>query len=155
MNCLSTWCQSPPKPPEIQCQLPVPEGPGKPALEQDAVLSLPGSPTLSAYLESHLHTSAPSQPIPRTPPCLKSLSFYLPFCLDEVLESAGARALPWCTSATFLCSSARSPSHHPPAAGRRQPADPSIGQMPRHLPGYYEHFSGSQPECLDLHIQWQ
>lgn len=147
-------------------------GQGRPPAEQDAVLGPPGFSHLSEFTLSlcHLHTSAPSQPIPRlranlvsvlqNSPCLQSLElFYLPFCLDEVfekvLEPRGAALVHLRYLSLLQCQVSGSTIHLLLAADN-QLSSLHLDKCPDiYRSDYDELLRKVSREGLDLHIEWQ
>ncbi|XP_032079417.1 uncharacterized protein LOC116512863 [Thamnophis elegans] len=147
-------------------------GQGRPPPEQEAVLTPPRFSHLTEFTLSlcHLHTSAPSQPIPRlranllsvlqNSPCLETLElFYLPFGLDEVfekvLEPRGAALVRLCDLFLLQCQVSISTIHLLLAADN-QLNSLHLDKCPDIYRGDYEELLRKvSREGLDLHIEWQ
>ncbi|XP_070804593.1 uncharacterized protein [Pituophis catenifer annectens] len=147
-------------------------GEGMPPPEQEAVLTPPRFSQLAEFTLSlcHLHTSAPSQPIPRlranllsvlqNSPCLHSLElFYLPFCLDEVfqkvLEPQGASLVQLRYLSLLQCQVSSSTIHLLLAADN-QLNSLHLDKCPDIYRGDYDELLRKvSREGLDLHIEWQ
>ncbi|XP_058049837.1 uncharacterized protein LOC131203533 [Ahaetulla prasina] len=147
-------------------------GEGRPPPEQEAVLTPPRFSHLAEFTLSlcHLHTSAPSQPIPRlranllsvleNSPYLESLElFYLPFCLDEVFEKVlepRGSALVHLSYLSLLQCHVSSSTIHLLLAADNQLNSLHLDKCPEIYRGDYEELLQKvSREGLDLHIEWQ